>query len=90
MLEDLCDRLHISRFYLCHTFKKATGMTIFDYILLMRLSKAKRLLQETQLQASEIAMQTGFSSFSYFSKKFREQEEITPLQYRKNYSSRER
>lgn len=83
-LDELCSKLHISKYYLCRTFKKTMDMTIFEYILVTRLSKAKQMLSESDNTVSDIAMNCGFCSFAYFSKVFKEQENIFPLQYRKN------
>ena len=48
-----------------------------------RLSKAARLLKETNLTVSEIAIQTGFNGQSYFGKCFREKMNCAPSEYRK-------
>lgn len=82
-LDELCSRFHISKYYLCHTFKKTGGMTIFEYILARRISIAKRKLIYTDASLAEISMSTGFSSFSYFSKVFKEFEGVTPKDFRK-------
>ena len=82
-LNDICSTFHISKYYLCHIFKKTVGMTIFDYILAQRISIAKRKLIETIEPLSEIALSTGFYSFSYFSKTFKEFEGISPKEFRK-------
>ena len=81
-LEELCQKFCMSKCYMCHTFKKTTGMTIFDYILATRISIAKRKLFYTDAPLSDIALSTGFSSFSYFSKVFKEFEGISPRKFR--------
>ena len=48
-----------------------------------RLSKAARLLKETALTVSEIAIQTGFNGQSYLGKCFREKMNCSPIEYRK-------
>ena len=82
-LEEISSKMHISKYYLCHIFKKKTGMTIFEYVLLRRLSLAKKYLKTTDMSISEISVKTGFSSFSYFSKMFGMYEKLTPYEYRK-------
>lgn len=74
----------ISKYYLCHSFSSVVGMTVFEYITLARISKAKQLLSKTDMSISDIAAAVGFDSFAYFSKVFREKETITPRAYRKN------
>ena len=75
--------MNISKYYLCHLFRETVGMTVFEYIRYIRISRAKQLLTETEHSISEIAATVGFDSFAYFSKVFREYEDVTPGQYRK-------
>ena len=86
-LEEICEHSHFSKYYLCHIFKKTVGMTIFEYILSRRLSIAKKYLLNTDMPLSQIADTTGFSSFAYFSKAFRESEGITPSKFRSQKKS---
>lgn len=88
-LDDICKNVHISKYYLCHTFKKSTQISIYDYILSRRISMAKKRLIYTDMSISEIALCCGFSSFAYFSKAFKEAEKLTPMQYRKKFSKGE-
>ncbi len=82
-LSDICKNGHISKYYLCHEFKKKVGMSVFDYIISRRLTQAQRYLLEGDMQISEIADAVGFSSLAYFSKVFREHEGVSPGQFRK-------
>lgn len=86
-LDDICTHVHVSRYYLCHMFKKTVGMTVFEYILSRRLSIARRYLLDTDMTLSQIASLVGFSSFSYFSKMFREYEGMTPSKFRSDNKS---
>lgn len=83
-LDDICNSAKVSKYYLCRKFKETVGMTVFSYIELMRLSKAKELLTKTDLSISEISVKTGFESFAYFSKIFKKSTDCTPSEYRKN------
>ena len=69
---------HINRLMKVHTKK-----TLHDYLLDYRLHMAKNYLRTTTLNVTEIAEKTGFSSYSYFIKIFRERTGNSPLQYRK-------
>lgn len=82
-LEEICNYVHASKYYLCHIFKETTHMTILEYILFRRISIAKKLLVYTDKSLSDIAMTAGFSSFSYFSRMFHTCEHITPSEFRK-------
>lgn len=76
--------LAIGRTRLFNKIKAITGLTCNDFIINIKLKKAAALLAEQQeLTISEIAYQLGFSTPSYFSKCFKNQYDITPLQYRK-------
>ena len=66
-----------------HTvFKKATGMTLVNYVTQVRLTHAVRLLRETDRSIAEIALEVGFSDQSYFDRRFRRRFGRTPRQYR--------
>lgn len=66
-----------------HTvFKRATGMTLVDYVTQVRLTHAARLLQETDLSIAEIASTVGFADQSYFDRRFRRHFGRTPRLFR--------
>jgi len=82
-LETLAADLNISKYYMWHVFKKRTGKTVTQYVQYRRLKEAKRLLVESHRSLTEIAILTGFADRNYFSKWFKRQEGVTPMQYRK-------
>jgi len=82
-LDEVCEHIHISKYYFCHMFKKTVGMTVLEYILSRRLSIARKFLRNSSMSLSEISEVSGFSSFSYFSKIFREYEGMTPSEFRR-------
>ncbi len=88
-LDELCNYMHFNKHYLCHWFKKETNITISEYIVLQRLSNAKNMLLYTDEPISDIALKSGFSSFSYFSKIFKEKENISPYKFRRKYKIKE-
>lgn len=65
-------------------FKKYTGRSISDYIISKRIECAELLLKKGTQSIQEIAFDSGFNDFSYFSKKFREITGKTPRDYRKS------
>ena len=81
-VSEIADKIGISRYYMCHAFKKATGTTVTDYRNELKLTKAKEMLVSTDCKISDIAYSCGFGSASYFSKIFFESEHILPSQYR--------
>ena len=82
-LEDICEHIRVSKYYLCHKFKKIVGMTVGDYVLSRRISVARKYLRGSDITISEVAEKVGFSSFSYFSKIFKQYEGVTPSEFRK-------
>ena len=82
-LADLAEELGISVYYMCHLFKRRTGMSIIQYRDEYRLMLAKQMLVMSELPVSVICDECGFSDASYFSSKFREVMGVTPSAYRK-------
>lgn len=80
---EIAYKLNISVHYLCHLFKAETGITPIDYRNSIKLTKAKKLLISTDDKISDIALECGFGSASYFSKIFLNAERITPTEYRR-------
>jgi len=81
-VEDLAMKLKMSRVQLYRKVKALTGKSVSKYISLIRLYKARQLLQTTQMNISEIAYEVGFSDPSYFTKAFREAFAVTPTELR--------
>ena len=80
---DLVDLVYVSPDYLSRTFKKETGRSLAQYILEKRVEKAKKLLR-SDMSVKNVALQTGYSNFSYFSKVFRDMEGMSPMEYREH------
>ncbi|MFC4386714.1 helix-turn-helix domain-containing protein [Gracilibacillus marinus] len=81
-LDELADRLHFNKYYLCHFFKREFGMTIQQYILQKRMFEAKKMLVHSSIAINEIATSVGFSSASNFIRCFKKYVHMTPKQYR--------
>lgn len=61
-----------------------TGLTPVAYILQVRLNYARRMISNEDISMTAIASKCGFQSLSHFSRAFKQQFGISPLQYRKN------
>lgn len=68
---DVASSVDIHPKYAMSVFKKSTGMTLNEYITLLRLSYAQSLLVENDLTILDVAMESGFGSLSAFSQAFR-------------------
>lgn len=64
-------------------FRAAFGATPRQYVIARRLAEAKRLLAQTGLPLTTIALSVGFSTPSHFSTTFRQHEGVTPRAYRR-------
>jgi len=81
--EDIANFVYLNPDYLTRVFKKQTGLSISDYMQLQRIEYAKKLLIETNLPVSEVALSAGYSNFSYFSTIFKKSTKLNPMEYRK-------
>jgi len=75
-------RVFVSPTYLSILFKKKLGVTFIDYLINLRLEKAKALLRDTALRTYEVAAGTGYSDPQYFSVCFKKYTGLTPTEYR--------
>ena len=78
----LAQELGVSYSWFRHTFTAHTGLSPHQYLLELRLVRARSLLAETEFSIKEIAMQTGFEDEFYFSRLFRQKLNLTPSQWR--------
>lgn len=81
--EDVCKALSCSRSHISHQFKSQTGMSIREYITVLRLNDAKHLLKYSDLSITEIAFTVGFGSSNYFTNVFKKDTGMSPGTYRK-------
>ena len=81
-LEDVAKTANICKSECCRFFKKHMGITIFDYILYLRIQNSLPLLKKGDSITSVAAM-VGFSSPSYYSQIFKRYMKCTPLEYTK-------
>ena len=81
-LEEVAKAMHVSTFYFCKMFKKATGLTFTDYLGRVRVEKAKILLLNPHPRVSEIAYTVGFQSLTHFNRVFRHLTGESPTHFR--------
>jgi AraC-like DNA-binding protein/ligand-binding sensor protein len=81
-LDEIARTMHVSTFYFCKMFKKATGLTFTDYLGRVRVEKAKNLLLNPHLRISEIAYTVGFQSLTHFNRIFRKVVGEAPTEFR--------
>lgn len=81
---DIAKSANISRRECFRKFSESMGITPFDYLDSVRIKAATVLLTESDKTITEICYETGFSSGSYFSTKFKKAIGCSPAEYRKN------
>lgn len=85
--EDLANALNISKSLLYNKLKKLLDISPNQYIFSTRMAYSKRLLQETDLNISEISYMVGFSDPNYFSRSFKRFFNENPTQMRSKSQS---
>ncbi|MGB5238604.1 MAG: ATP-binding protein [Flavobacteriaceae bacterium] len=71
-ITQLCDALAMSRSQLYRKFSALSDMTVNQFIIALRIEKARQLLANTDLNVSEVAYDTGFKHPAHFSRAFAE------------------
>ena len=69
--------------YFCRCFKEQTGISVMNYIKMLRLELSQNLLKNTDEQIKHIAHKCGFCDSSYFIYLFKKNYNFTPMKYRK-------
>ena len=82
-VKNYAEKQHVSVYYLCHLFKKTAGISIYEYRNACRFAEAKKLLASSDMKIVDICFACGFNDASYFAKKFKFSEGISPSEYRK-------
>lgn len=86
-VEELGRQVGMSRSSLYKKVKAITGQVPNEFIRLIRLKRAAKLLTMQEYNISEIGYMVGFSSHSYFSKCFYQQFKVTPTEFAENYKN---
>ncbi|WP_199615823.1 helix-turn-helix domain-containing protein [Paenibacillus alkalitolerans] len=84
----LSEHLQITPQYISHFFKKMSGQNISDYLTIVRMEHAKKLMEDPEFTISKIAKMVGYTSDTAFIRVFKKVEGITPGKYKESISSR--
>ena len=82
-LSMLAEEFHLSEKYISRYFVEHFYLPFSNYVVHLRLTHAKQLLETTEESVTEIALQSGFSNVSYFIRAFKNAYDKPPLKYRK-------
>jgi AraC-like DNA-binding protein len=81
-VKEIAATLHVSSSYLRHLFKKDLGMAPTQFVKVLRLRKAKKLIENTFLSVKEIMVEVGISDLSHFVRDYKAYCGETPSQAR--------
>lgn len=84
-LDGLATRFFINKYYLTKVFKEQYGQSITNYLLNVRITKAKQLLRFSEKSIEEIGLEVGLGAPHYFSQTFKSVEGVPPSKYREQW-----
>jgi len=84
-VKQMASELHLSPRYLSDLLKQETGKTAIELIHIFLVSEAKNRLQGKNDTVAEIAYGLGFENLPYFSRLFKKETGVSPVQYKKQY-----
>ena len=87
MLQDVAKAVNMSKSRFSTVFSQTTGQSFTEYLIYLRLSKAKELLKTSNLKSSQIATEIGYNDSHYFSYIFKKNVGMTPSDYRSQYQN---
>ena len=85
-LEDIADKIHVSRNECCRCFKRVKGLSPVDFLIRLRIFEAAKILYKDPLSVdtiSELGFRTGFNNTSYFNRMFKRFLGCTPREFSK-------
>ncbi|MNI12601.1 HTH-type transcriptional regulator YesS [compost metagenome] len=81
-IAEIAAYVYLSQTYVSLLFKQETGETIYEYLMKVRIAKAKELLVDPRIKFYEVCELVGYTDPSYFSKLFKKMTGLTPSAYR--------
>ena len=87
MLQDVAKAVNMSKSRFSTVFSQTTGQSFTEYLIYLRLGKAKELLKTSNLKSSQIATEIGYNDSHYFSYIFKKNVGMTPSDYRSQYQN---
>src|SRR4026207_2202606 len=87
-LTEFAHSVNLSVWRLCHIFKSDVGMPPIKYLRLLRMERAKGLLESSFLSVKEIAFQVGLNDESHFVRDFKSTYGFSPTLYRSHFKNK--
>lgn len=84
-LDGLASKFYMDKYYLTKCFKEEYGVTISQYLLQTRITKAKQMLRFSDEKLGVIGLVCGIGEAAYFSRMFKRVEGMSPSEYREKW-----
>ncbi|MCB0427459.1 MAG: helix-turn-helix domain-containing protein [Mangrovimonas sp.] len=84
-VDDLADRVAVSRRSFERRFKQATDNTVIEYLQRVKIEAAKRSFESTRKNISEVMFEVGYTDTKAFRNVFKKITGLTPIEYRNKY-----
>ena len=83
-LEEIAAKMYMNNAYLSRIFKEKTCRGFHDFLVEIRISNAKTLLERSEFKVNEIADMSGYRDVSHFIGIFKKHTGMTPIDYRRH------
>ncbi|KWX83531.1 hypothetical protein AMQ83_31125 [Paenibacillus riograndensis] len=84
-LDQLAERFDLNASYVSNLYSKSTGQTILEYVTLLRIRQAKKMLRGSSFKISKISTNVGYDNQRYFCQVFKKHVGVSPSQYREEH-----
>lgn len=82
-LDVASERACMSKYHFSRKFRESVGCTFQDYLITLRIEKAKKMLSDEKFSITDIALAVGYNDLSNFERMFKKVLNCTPSHYRK-------
>ncbi|MFD0678330.1 MULTISPECIES: response regulator transcription factor [unclassified Paenibacillus] len=82
-LQQVASQVHLNTTYFSHLFKKETGCSFVNFLIELRMERAKQLLSNTDMNVTEVSGMIGYDLPNYFAKLFKQSTGLSPKEFRK-------
>jgi two-component system response regulator YesN len=83
-LRAVSDLIFMNKTYVSEAFKQKAGISFTEYLTIVKMERAKKLIADGRLKTYELAAMLGFRDIEYFSKLFKKHIGLSPTEYKQN------
>ena len=83
-LSDIAYNTFFSKNYICKIFKETTGITVKEYVHILQIEEACKIISDTDDKLTDIALKVGFSDYKNFFSVFKKIKRVSPMDFKKN------